>query len=685
MRRILVTSALPYANGSIHLGHLVEYIQTDIWVRFQKLQGNQVYYVCADDTHGTPIMLKAEDEGITPEDLIARMKVEHKEDFDNFFIEFDFYGSTNDAATREIANDIYDKLKNDAKLISQKPVEQFFDPKKRLFLPDRYVKGTCPKCKSDDQYGDSCEICGNTHAPTDLVNPYSVISGEEPIRKISNHYFFNLSDDRCTNFLKEWVSKPGRLQPEARNKVAEWFKDGFSDWDISRDAPYFGFEIPDAPGKYFYVWLDAPIGYFGTFKNLCDQKEIDFQSFVDATQSQSSQTELIHFIGKDILYFHALFFPALLQFSGYRTPTKIFAHGFLTVNGKKMSKSRGTFITAKNYLESNLNPEWLRYYYFSKLNSSMQDIDLNLDDFLSKVNGDLIGKFINIASRCAKFINQEFSNRIGPTKDHGILKKILSNKKAIAASYETREYSKAIRIIMSLADHVNQYIDQKKPWELIKEDRDSLLVVCSTALESFRILSLYLKPVLPQTCREIEKFFKIKPQLWRDIDCFFKSNHQISSYQHLMHRMTKKDMEKLTNQHANEKRTSPKSHGGESPPSPTQLDVMTEKLITIEEFTKIKLKVARIVKAEHVEGADKLIKLQLDVGQNKIKQVFAGIKSAYSIEELEGKFTIVVANLKPRKMRFGLSEGMVLAASNEKGDIFLISPEKGAKAGMEVK
>ncbi len=687
MRRILVTSALPYANGSIHLGHLVEYIQTDIWVRFQKIKGNQVYYVCADDTHGTPIMLKAEKEGITPEELISRIGLEHKRDFDRFFIEFDFYGSTNDSATKKISNDVYDKLKNNANLISQKPVEQFYDPEKLLFLPDRYVKGTCPKCKADDQYGDSCEICGNTYPPTDLINPYSAISGEKPIRKKSDHYFFNLSDERCTRFLEKWISKPDRLQPEARNKVKEWFKDGFSDWDISRDAPYFGFEIPDAPGKYFYVWLDAPIGYFGTFKALCDNKNIDFQSFVDAEKSETLGTELIHFIGKDILYFHALFFPALLEFSGYRTPTQIFAHGFLTINGQKMSKSRGTFITARNFVENDLNPEWLRYYYFSKLNSSMQDIDLNLDDFLLKINGDLVGKFINIASRCAKFINQEFSNKLGAEKDHEVLKELQNNKQLVADLYETREYSKALRIIMGLADHVNQYIDLKKPWELVNKDKEGLLKVCSTALEGFRILTLYLKPVLPRTCQEVENFLKIKPQVWSDVESYFDADHQISLYRHLMHRVTKKQMENITNDINMEKSNSSKSGTSNTKISDLKTDQskLDDSVITIEEFTKIKLKVARIIKAEQVDGADKLIKLQLDIGEGQKKQVFAGIKSSYSIAELEGKHTVIVANLKPRKMRFGLSEGMVLAASNKKGDIFLISPENGAKPGMEVK
>jgi len=688
MRRILVTSALPYANGSIHLGHLVEYIQTDIWVRFQKMLGHKLYYICADDTHGTPIMLRAEKEGIKPEDLIFRIGKEHTSDFNNFLIDFDYYGSTNNQETREIANDIYLKLKNEAKLISKKSVEQFYDPKKLLFLPDRYVKGTCPKCKSEDQYGDSCENCGATYSPTELINPISAISGSTPIKKKSEHYFFKLSDLRCEQFLKEWTSKPDTLQVEAKNKIQEWFEAGFSDWDISRDAPYFGFEIPDTPGKYFYVWLDAPIGYFGSFKQFCKKNDLDFEAFVCAKKAKQESTEMIHFIGKDILYFHALFFPALLEFSGYRTPSQIFAHGFLTVNGKKMSKSRGTFITADTYIKNNLNPEWLRYYYFSKLNSSLQDIDLNLEDFALKVNGDLVGKYINIASRSAKFINQHFHNTLVSTPNSDLLNQIRDKAQIISRYYEEREFSKALREIMKLADDANQFIDREKPWKLAQDEKKKLHSICSTSLEAFRLLTLYLKPVLPFTAEKVESFLNIAPLTWHDIGPGFKNNHVINSYTHLMQRVGEKNIKTLVNSQKfeklsnNELASAKKLKKNNVNMKNTNL---TNDDISIEEFKKVKLKVARIVKAEVVEGADKLLKLQLDLGEKKYRQVFAGIKQAYSAKSLEGKLTVVAANLKPRKMRFGISEGMILAASGDEEDIFLISPDSGAKPGMEVR
>ncbi len=684
MRRILVTSALPYANGSIHLGHLVEYLQTDIWVRFQKMLGHEVHYICADDTHGTPIMLRAEKEGITPDELISRVSIEHKNDFNKFFINFDYYGSTNDQATKEIASDIYIRLKNNAKLISQKTIEQFYDPEKMLFLSDRYVRGTCPKCQSEDQYGDSCEVCGATYRPTELINPISALSGVTPIRKESDHYFFQLSDPRCLNFLEKWVLQPNRLQPEAKNKIKEWFVAGFSDWDISRDSPYFGFEIPDSPGKYFYVWLDAPIGYFGSFKNLCEKKSLDFESYVSPQKSEKEKTELIHFIGKDILYFHALFFPAILHFAGYRTPTQIYAHGFLTINGQKMSKSRGTFITANDYIRSELNPEWLRYYYFSKLNSSLQDIDLNFDELLLKVNGDLIGKFINIASRTSKFINSQFNNTLCSIVNGKLLVEIRNKEAVISQHYDNREFSKALREIMRLADNVNQFIDTEKPWKLKETNSKRLQIVCSTALEAFRLLTLYLKPVLPVTCCKIEQFLNIKSLTWDDINNRLEDGHKIENYTHLMHRADKKCIDKLESTPSSPKPKKDLSINNKKMETKNSTDIYQQN-ISIADFNRVKLKIARITKAEEVGGADKLLRLHLDLGENITRKVLAGIKLGYKTTDLEGKLTVMVTNLEPRKMKFGISEGMVLAASDDSGGIFLLSPDSGAEPGMEVK
>jgi methionyl-tRNA synthetase len=547
MRQILVTSALPYANGQIHIGHLVEYIQTDIWVRFQRMRGHEVHYVGADDTHGTPIMLRAEKEGITPKELIANVWKEHKRDFDDFLVSFDNYYSTESAENKTLSEEIYIKLR-EAGLIEKRAIEQAYDPVKEMFLPDRFIKGECPKCGAKDQYGDSCEKCGATYAPTDLKNPFSVVSGATPIRKVSDHYFFKLSDPRCESFLREWTQVKTPLQAEARNKMKEWVgepgESQLGDWDISRDAPYFGFEIPDAPGKYFYVWLDAPIGYYASFLNLCQQKGLDFNEWT----KPDTTTEQYHFIGKDILYFHTLFWPATLHFSGYRTPTNVFAHGFLTVDGEKMSKSRGTFITAHSVIECGLNPEWLRYYFAAKLNASMEDLDLNLQDFTARVNSDLLGKYINIASRSAGFLVKRFGGIVDDAAmSHPLLGQLADAKDEIADLYETREYAKALRRVMELADLVNGFVDSNKPWEIAKDPskEQELQTICSITLEAFRRLTLYLKPVVPNVAAGVESFFNIPPMSWDDVNKSLSSKQAINPYQHLMTRIDPVMIEKL--------------------------------------------------------------------------------------------------------------------------------------------
>jgi methionyl-tRNA synthetase len=547
MRQILVTSALPYANGQIHIGHLVEYIQTDIWVRFQRMRGHEVHYVGADDTHGTPIMLRAEKEGITPKELIANVWEEHKRDFDDFLVSFDNYYSTDSEENKTLSEEIYLKLR-EAGLIEKRAIEQAYDPVKEMFLPDRFIKGECPKCGAKDQYGDSCEKCGATYSPTDLKNPISVVSGATPIRKVSDHYFFKLSDPRCENFLREWTQVKTPLQAEARNKMKEWVgqpgESQLGDWDISRDAPYFGFEIPDAPGKYFYVWLDAPIGYYASFLNLCQQKGLDFNEWT----KPDTTTEQYHFIGKDILYFHTLFWPATLHFSGYRTPTNVFAHGFLTVDGEKMSKSRGTFITAHSVIECGLNPEWLRYYFAAKLNASMEDLDLNLQDFTARVNSDLLGKYINIASRSAGFLVKRFGGIVDDAAmNHPLLAQLADAKDEIADLYETREYAKALRRVMELADLVNGFVDSNKPWEIAKDPgkEQELQTICSVTLEAFRRLTLYLKPVVPNVAAGVEKFFNIAPMSWDDVNKPLSSKQAINPYQHLMTRIDPVMIEKL--------------------------------------------------------------------------------------------------------------------------------------------
>ncbi len=681
-RKILVTSALPYANGSIHLGHLVEYIQTDIWVRFQKMQGHTVHYVCADDTHGTPIMLRAEKEGITPEALIDAVHKEHSADFAEFLVAFDNYYSTNSEENKQLSQGIYKKLKANGK-IATKTIEQFYDPVKNMFLPDRFIKGECPKCHAKDQYGDNCEVCGATYNPTELINAYSAVSGAAPIRKETEHYFFKLSE--CEDFLKTWT-RSGTLQGEAANKMGEWFENGLNDWDISRDAPYFGFEIPDAPGKYFYVWLDAPIGYMASFKKLCESKGLDFDEYWKA----DSTTELYHFIGKDILYFHALFWPATLEFSGHRKPTQIFAHGFLTVNGEKMSKSRGTFITARSYLDHIKNPEYLRYYYAAKLNNTMEDIDLNLEDFVARVNSDLVGKYINIASRCAGFVTKRFAGKLNPSANNTVISELKTAEPMITEAYATREYGKALREIMRLSDLANSFVADKAPWVMAKQEGQeaSLQEVCSDALEMFRLLTLYLKPVLPKLANQIELFLNVAPLTWASVSESLSAGHTINEYNHLITRIDPKAIEAMTDANKENLVATPAVIKTASPEASLALassDAAETSTIGIDDFTKIDLRIAMIVNAEHVEGAEKLLKLTLDIGEEKPRQVFAGIKSVYDPESLKGRLTVMVANLAPRKMKFGMSEGMVLAASNELGGPFILSPDVGAQVGMRVK
>jgi methionyl-tRNA synthetase len=675
-RKILVTSALPYANGPIHLGHLVEYIQTDIWVRFQKQRGNQCYFICADDTHGTPIMLKADREGITPEELISKVGIEHLADFTEFNVIFDNYHSTHSEENRVFSSLIYNRLRS-AGHINSRTITQAYDPVKLMFLPDRFIKGECPKCGALDQYGDGCEACGATYSPIELKNAVSAISGKKPIEKDSVHYFFNLAD--FASMLNEWTTE-GHLQPEVCNKLAEWLKSGLQQWDISRDAPYFGFEIPDAPGKYFYVWLDAPIGYMASFKNLCDKQGLIFDEF----WSEDSTTELYHFIGKDIIYFHALFWPAMLSGANFRLPTAIFAHGFLTVNGEKMSKSRGTFITARTYL-NHLNPEYLRYYFAAKLNAGVDDIDLNFDDFSQRVNSDLVGKVVNIGSRCSGFINKRFNNKLSSScSEPALFQEFINANTQIAEFYDTREYGKAMREIMALADKANQYIDEKKPWLIAKQDNKNseLHDICSVGINLFRLLMAYLKPVTPSLATEAEKFLAIDTQVWPNratplID------HTINTFIPLMIRVEADKISAIIDDSKdNLEKTIDISIKGSQMKEPTFEPIANT--IEFNDFAKLDLRIAKIIKANHVKDSDKLLQLTVDIG-DETRNIFAGIKSAYSPEDLEGKLTLVVANLVPRKMRFGTSEGMVLAAGPGDKNIWILSPDQGAVAGMRVK
>ncbi len=664
-RKILVTSALPYANGEIHLGHLLEYIQTDIWVRFQKMMGNECHFVCADDAHGTPIMLKANELGITPEELIKGVSERHQADFKAFLIGFSQYHSTHSDENKAISADIYNKL-NKSGFIKTRTISQAFDPEKKMFLPDRFIKGDCPKCGASDQYGDNCEACGATYLPTELKNAKSAVSGATPITKDSEHYFFDLPQFETQ--LKAWT-KAGHLQGEISNKLAEWFEQGLQQWDISRDAPYFGFQIPGVEGKYFYVWLDAPIGYMASFKKLCNEQNIDFDEYFN----QDSETELYHFIGKDIVYFHALFWPAMLMGANYRTPSAIFAHGFLTVNGQKMSKSRGTFIQAKTYLES-LNPEYLRYYYAYKLSAKIDDIDLNLEDFKQRVNSDLVGKVVNIASRSAGFIVKKFDKTLSAyAVESQLYQKFVDQGEQIAKLYEARNYSQAMREIMKLADKANQYIDEHKPWQLVKEEGKEAQVhdVASLAINLFRVLMTYLKPVLPVMAEQVEVFLNIDSLNWQDIKHPL-TKHKINKFKPLMSRIEDEQINQVIEKSKQSTQITKKKTQEEG-----------GNMIQIDDFAKIDLRIAKIVKAQAVKGADKLLQLTLDIGEDNTRNVFAGIKAHYKPEELEGKLTVMVANLAPRKMKFGISEGMVLAASDGKS-LHILLPDSGAQIGMKI-
>lgn len=675
-RKILVTSALPYANGSIHLGHLLEYIQTDIWVRFQKSRAEHCSYVCADDAHGTAIMLKAEQQGITPEQLIAEISAEHQADFADFNIGFDNYHSTHSEENRELSSLIYNRCK-EAGHIDSRTITQAYDPEKQLFLADRFIKGTCPKCKTDDQYGDNCEACGATYSPTELINPRSAISGATPIDKDSEHFFFKLPD--FTEMLKQWT-RSGTLQDEVANKLSEWLDSGLQQWDISRDAPYFGFEIPEQPGKYFYVWLDAPIGYMASFKNLCDKTPgLEFDDY----WRSDSRAELYHFIGKDIINFHALFWPAMLSCSGFRTPSAVYAHGFLTVNGKKMSKSRGTFIKARTYLD-HLNPEYLRYYFAAKLNNRVEDLDLNLDDFLLRVNSDLIGKVVNIASRSAGFITKKFDGYLSSEcAEPELIDSFINTGADIATLYENREFSKAVKTIMALADQANEYIHHKEPWVLAKQQgkESEVQQVCSVGINLFRILMVYLKPVLPQMCAEAEHFLNDDLN-WNALDRVL-TDHQINKFKPLMTRVEQSQLDAMIeDSKAQVEAEAVIADAPTDSSTPLAQEPIAEQ-IEYPDFAKLDLRIVRIAKAEHVKGADKLLRLTLDLG-GESRNVFAGIKSAYTPEQLEGKMTVMVANLAPRKMKFGLSEGMVLAAGPGGEELWILEPHEGAQPGMRV-
>jgi len=718
-RKLFVTTALPYANAPFHIGHIMEYVQADIWVRFQRLNGHKVNFVCADDTHGAPIMLRAESEGIPPEELVGRVGETHKRDYQRFGISFDNFHSTHSEENRELSSSIFLALKK-AGFIESKTIEQFFDPVKGMFLPDRYIKGECPKCGTKDQYGDSCENCGAVYAPTDLKNQYSTITGAKPVLRKSDHFFFRLSDPRCVEYLRGWT-QDGRLQPEVSNKVLEWLDGGLNDWDITRDAPYFGIEIPGAKGKYFYVWLDAPIGYLASLKNYLEKKGQDFEKYL-----ADPKVEQVHFIGKDIIYFHTLFWPAMLHFSGRKPPDNVYVHGFLQLSGEKMSKSRGISVSPQRYMDLGLNPEWVRYYFAAKLNARVEDLDFNPDDFLARVNSDLVGKYVNIASRAAGFIGKRFGgvlseeplsagrelkhkmrgNLAAPAADDdqapAILFEVRSFADAIAADYEARDFGKAIRQIMFLADRVNQYVDEQKPWEIAKEPgQDAALQwFCTLYLELFRILTLYLKPVLPKMAEDVEAFLGLaKPLTWDDVGTPLKPGHKVQPYRHLVSRIDPKQIDQLlepaasAEAPASDKRAAAPAQAGAQPapefklepiepPKPPVLLPVGE-TISIDDFAKVDLRIARIVDAELVADADKLLKLTLDIGV-ETRTVFAGIRSVYTPKDLVGRLTVMVANLAPRKMRFGESQGMVLAAGDG-SSIYLLGPDSGAMPGMRIK
>ncbi|MFZ9297753.1 MAG: methionine--tRNA ligase [Hylemonella sp.] len=680
-RKLFVTTALPYANGNFHIGHIMEYIQADIWVRLQRMLGHEVHFVGADDAHGAPIMIAAEKAGKSPQQFVADIAAGRQQYLDGFLIRFDNWSSTDSPENHALAQQIYRDLKANG-LISSKTIEQFFDPQKNMFLPDRFIKGECPKCGAKDQYGDSCESCGAVYSPTELKNPYSALSGATPVLKQSEHYFFKLSDARCIEFLQNWT-QDGKLQNEIANKVREWFakdeqgRGGLGDWDISRDAPYFGIEIPDAPGKYFYVWLDAPVGYLASLKNYLGKIGVDYERYI-----ADPAVEQYHFIGKDITYFHTLFWPAMLHFSGRKTPTNVFVHGFITVSGEKMSKSRGTGIDPLKYLAIGMNPEWLRYYIAAKLNSRVEDVDFNPDDFVARVNADLIGKYVNIASRSAGFIAKRFGGRLGTISADGdaVIEHLRAAAPQLAELLGEREYGKALRDIMLLADRVNEYVDQNKPWELAKQDGmdGRLHDVCTVCIEAFRLLTLYLKPVLPALAEQVEKFLQIQAMAWSDAQQSLGVGHAIGTYQHLMQRVDPKLLDALF-----EPPTEPVAQeilpGGEAIAAP----------IGIDDFAKIDLRIAQIVNCEAVEGSTKLLRLTLDVGEGKNRNVFSGIASMYQPQDLVGKLTVMVANLAPRKMKFGISEGMVLAASHaddtSKPGIHILEPWPGATPGIRVR
>ena len=693
-RKLFVTTALPYANGNFHIGHIMEYIQADIWVRFQRMQGHAVDFVGADDAHGAPIMIAAEKAGKTPQNFVADIAAGRKQYLDGFHIAFDNWSHTDSVENHELCADIYRALKK-VGLIGQKNVEQFFDPEKNMFLPDRFIKGECPNCGSKDQYGDNCEVCGAVYTPTDLKNPYSALSGAKPVLRTSEHYFFSLSDPRCAEYLQGWIRDSG-LQSEVANKVREWFtvrqnadgstSEGLADWDISREAPYFGIEIPDAPGKYFYVWFDAPIGYLASLKNLLNKRGQDFDAYI-----ADPAVEQYHFIGKDIVTFHTLFWPAVLHFAGRKVPNNVFVHGFLTVNnGEKMSKSRGTGLDPLKYLSLGMNPEWLRYYLAAKLNGRNEDIDFNAEDFMARVNSDLIGKYVNVASRAAGFIAKRFDGRLGAVGEDGqqLLATLRAQAGSIADSMEKRDTARALRDTMLLTDRVNEYVDANKPWELAKKEgmESGLQDVCTTCIEAFRILTVYLKPMLPALAAQVEGFLNIAPLGFADAQTVLGAGHRIGSYQHLMQRVDVKQLDALFESPADAPppQPSPSGGGSELPGGEAVAPV-----ITIDDFTKIDLRIAKIVNCEAVEGSTKLLRLTLDVGEGKHRNVFSGIASAYKPQDLVGKLTVMVANLAPRKMKFGISEGMVLAASHADdkadGGIYVLEPFAGAQPGMRVR
>ncbi len=678
-KKLFVTTALPYANGAFHIGHIMEYIQADIWVRFMRMRGNEVHFVGADDAHGAPIMIAAEKAGVTPQAFVAGIAAGRKQYLDGFHIAFDNWHSTDGEENHALSRDIYTRLRDDAKLITTKTIEQFYDPVKSMFLPDRYIKGDCPKCGAKDQYGDACEVCSAVYAPTDLNNPYSTLTGATPVMKSSEHYFFRLSDPKCVEFLRAWALDPHRLQPEVANKAREWLEGdtGLGDWDISRDAPYFGIEIPDAPGKYFYVWLDAPIGYLASLKNYFNKTGRDYDAFM-----ADPETEQYHFIGKDITYFHTLFWPAMLHFAGLKVPNNIYVHGFITVSGEKMSKSRGTGISPLRYLDLGMNPEWLRYYIAAKLNAKVEDVDFNPDDFVARVNSDLVGKYINIASRAAGFITKKFDGKVATgwaNEQDPFLSSLRAAGIELATLYEAREFGKALRAVMDQADAVNAYVDANKPWELAKDAANNakLQEVCSRLLEAFRILTIYLKPVLPTLAAQVETLLNIAPLGWKDIGHPLPDQHRVNPFSHLMTRVDPAMLEALFD--------APEETPAETAAS--HIEAIAPE-IKIDDFAKIDLRVAKIVHCETIDGSDKMLRLTLDVGEGRTRNVFSGIKSAYKPEDLIGKLTVVVANLAPRKMKFGVSEGMVLAASamDEKADpgLYILEPWPGAQPGMRI-